>query len=192
MNINREKQQIRQYFTTIRDTVTAAKTKEEQIKQNFIAYLTNNECDINYIAGYYPIKSEVNILPLLHALSNLGKTICLPKINVQHQLKFYYWHPTQNSQEMLRLNDFNILEPDNDLEIFPDILITPGLAFDKVNRSRLGYGKGYYDRTITQLKAHGNIFTVGICYEAQLTYNLPIEPHDQKMDIIITEQNIIS
>ena len=75
--------------------------------------------------------------------------------------------------------------------IIPEIMIVPLLAFDK-NLNRLGYGKGYYDTTINKIRNKGKLFlTVGLGYDNQEFDKIPIEKHDQRMDVIMTEKKII-
>ena len=67
-----------------------------------------------------------------------------------------------------------------------DLIVVPGVAFDR-ERNRLGRGKGYYDRLLSQLKASA----IGICFDFQLKGQIPTEPFDRKMDLVITEKEII-
>jgi 5-formyltetrahydrofolate cyclo-ligase len=73
----------------------------------------------------------------------------------------------------------------------PDVLIVPMLAYNPAF-FRLGYGGGFYDRTLAQLRAARHIFAVGLAYVAQLDRNLPIGPYDQALDAIVTEQGVMT
>jgi 5-formyltetrahydrofolate cyclo-ligase len=128
------------------------------------------------IAIYYPLKEEVNLL----SLQETYPKILLPKITSNNSLKFY------NINETLIINSkFNIKEPVGIEPITPEIVICPLLAFDH-NKNRLGYGKGYYDKYL----ANHNIFKIGAAFSVQKTNSIPSEPHDIKMDIIVTEDKI--
>ena len=87
-------------------------------------------------------------------------------------------------------NDFGIIEPNKINQIIPDIIFVPMVGFDK-NLNRLGYGKGYYDRTISKLRKFKKIFVIGLAYDNQMVQNIPSENHDEKMDIILTDKKII-
>ena len=81
-------------------------------------------------------------------------------------------------------------EPFDNREILqPDILLVPLLAFDE-NLYRLGYGGGYYDRAISSLRKMQKIITIGIGFDEQKMDNIPIEPHDEKLDYILTEKKL--
>ena len=143
------------------------------------------------IAGYYPFESELNILPLLKKLINDKFLIALPVIQgSSHNLKFFPWTP---EMEMHPSKEFSkIFEPEIcEQEYIPDILIIPLLACDHEG-NRLGYGKAMYDNAISKLRAiNPNILCIGLCYSFQLINLVPTENHDQKLDIIITENNVI-
>ena len=86
-------------------------------------------------------------------------------------------------------NRYGIYEPIKLSQCTPDIIFVPMLGFDK-SLNRLGYGKGFYDRTISKLRKIKKIFVIGLAYDNQMVQNIPTENHDEKMDIIMTEQNI--
>lgn len=87
----------------------------------------------------------------------------------------------------LKTGSFGILEPDEtEKGIKPDLIIVPGIAFDH-QRNRLGRGKGYYDRLLSDT----SIPTIGICFHFQLFDQIPTDIHDQKMSLIITDQKVI-
>lgn len=75
-------------------------------------------------------------------------------------------------------------------EVTPDILFVPVLAFDR-RGGRLGQGGGYYDRTIAELRARGRVLVIGLGYSAQERPEIPMEPHDQRLDAILTETSYI-
>lgn len=95
-----------------------------------------------------------------------------------------------SGKESLKAGAFGILEPTEDCVAVPeneiDLIIVPGVAFDR-QRNRLGRGKGFYDRLLSTL----NVPKIGISYDFQLKDQIPVEPFDRKMDLIITEKEII-
>ncbi len=135
------------------------------------------------IAGYWPIQSEIDVVPLLVTLHERGHHIALPTIAKKNEpLIFRAWTPG----DALATASFGTREPHADkAPIVPDIMIIPGLAFDR-SRYRLGYGGGYYDRTLAAL-APRRVLALGVGYHEQIVETLPREPHDQPLDMVITE-----
>ncbi|VAV91000.1 5-formyltetrahydrofolate cyclo-ligase [hydrothermal vent metagenome] len=137
------------------------------------------------IAGYAPKGSEINCLPLMDKLKARGAKMCLPVVETKHEpLIFRAWEPGQE----LVTSAFGIEEPAQDAAILvPDMLLVPLLAFN-AKGFRLGYGGGYYDRTLEKLRAENeHLVAVGLGYEAQGISRMPVDRHDEKMDWIITE-----
>ncbi len=75
-------------------------------------------------------------------------------------------------------------------EVEPDILLVPLVAFDRAGR-RLGYGGGYYDLTVTRLRAHKPVVAMGIAYAIQEIAGVPVAPHDAALDLVLTEREVI-
>ena len=134
---------------------------------------------------YYPLKDEVDVLPLIKEGTDSGKTVLLPAVDGEN-LKLGLF---KNSFS-LKKGRFDIYEPKTDffaperyLEI--DLAIIPGMAFDK-KCNRLGRGKGYYDRFLPLLK---NAFKVGVCFPFQMFEKIPCEECDVKTDIVVYKKN---
>ena len=99
------------------------------------------------IAGYYPSNYEVNILNFLEKASNKRFKIVLPVIKSSNRMSFKSWI----FKDPLYVNKFGILEPeDNKKKIIPDLVLVPLVAFDR-KLNRIGYGKGYYDRSLKKI-----------------------------------------
>ena len=141
------------------------------------------------IAAYYPANYEVNILKFLEKASKQKFKIVLPVIKSSRGMAFVRWI----FKEPLRINKFGILEPNKiKKEIIPDLIMVPLVAFDK-NLNRIGYGKGYYDRSLKKIsKIKKNSITLGIAYSFQKCNSVPINKFDFKLDYIFTERGIIS
>ena len=140
------------------------------------------------ISGYWPVKGEINVLPLLETLRTHGHTCVLPHVvDKLTPLIFYKW----DSKTPMIQGAYGIQEPDPKASsiIIPDIILVPLLAFD-TDGHRLGYGGGHYDRTIEYLKAMRKITVVGISFAYQQFDTVPIESHDHTMDYIVTERNV--
>ncbi|MEZ5841371.1 MAG: 5-formyltetrahydrofolate cyclo-ligase [Hyphomicrobiales bacterium] len=134
------------------------------------------------IAGFSPIRGEIDPLPLLAVLDEAGATIALPAVTADG-LVFRRWRPG----EPLVSAGFGTREPAADAEtVRPSLLLVPLLAFDRTG-GRLGYGKSFYDRAITALLADGPLRTAGIAFSAQETATVPMENHDRRLDLVLTE-----
>jgi 5,10-methenyltetrahydrofolate synthetase len=193
------KSELRKHFNSIRNkkhkellnNTTECERTYNSIKsrlEELIKDLSTNtfKKETIYISSYYPIKSEIDILTILEELNINNKfSILLPKvIGPSSALKFYQF----NKSELVE-GAFGVKEPkaDSDCEYMPDIVLTPLLAFDN-QRHRLGYGKGYYDRTFYYFKELGNKYiSIGIGYDEQFVEaGLPSESNDVSLDYIIT------
>ncbi len=141
------------------------------------------------IAGYYPSIYEVNILNFLIEAAKKKNKIGLPVVKSSTSMSFKSWVV----KEPLYVSKFGILEPNRlNKEIVPDIIMVPLVAFDK-KLNRIGYGKGYYDRSLKRInKIKKNVISVGVAYSFQECKNIPIEKHDFKLNYIFTERGIIS
>ena len=138
------------------------------------------------IGIYHPIKSEISPLKLIKICKNLSIKISLPII-CENKCELIF--SKFNQQESLFKNKYGIYEPINLIKVTPNVIFVPMLGFDK-NLNRLGYGKGYYDRTISKLRKSKKIFVIGLAYDNQMVQNIPFENHDEKMDIILTDKKI--
>ena len=141
------------------------------------------------IAGYYPSNYEVDILNFLYKASKKKFRIALPVIKSSNRMSFKPWV----YKEPLYVNKFGILEPKNSKKkIIPDLIMVPLVAFDN-HLNRIGYGKGYYDRSLKKIKKiNKNAITLGIAYSFQKCARIPVNKYDFKLDYIFTERGIIS
>ncbi len=136
------------------------------------------------IGGYWPIGTELDVRPLLEALHARGHTCGLPVVQRGQPLTFHRWQP----HDPLVRGVFDIRVPDHRTPtIEPDVLLIPLLAFD-ARGMRIGYGGGYYDRTIPALRAKKPALAVGIAYAAQEVERVPTDKFDQRLDWIVTEK----
>lgn len=136
------------------------------------------------IGGYWPLENEMDIRPLLTALSEAGFSISLPRVETKATpLIFRHWEPLDS----LRRGVYGVREPSSDKLIAePTFLLLPLLAFTPGGK-RLGYGGGYYDRTLEAMRRKGDVFACGVAYAGQETDDLPTDAHDQPLDGILTE-----
>lgn len=141
------------------------------------------------IAGYWATQGELDVMPLLQMLVKKGHTCCLPAITpASKQLLFRRWQ----AGAAMESGAFGIIEPTAENEsLVPDTLIVPLVAFDAA-RHRIGYGGGYYDCTLNALHQGGHRFTtIGAAYSIQQVDAIPAEPHDEVLDMIITEKGVL-
>lgn len=138
------------------------------------------------IAGYMPIRTEVDPLPTMAAMAAFG-AIGVPVIQAPGQpLKFRQWSPGCALVE----GPFGAQVPEAGVWITPHVVIVPLVAFDR-RGGRLGYGGGFYDRTLQGLRARGEVTAIGFAFSAQEAEDLPLESTDQPLDIIVTDAGIV-
>ena len=136
------------------------------------------------IAGYWPMGEEMDPRPLMLALASRGHALALPITPQRGQpLAFRAWAPGA----ALRAGPMGTSEPVTGAELRPDILLVPLLAFDRAGR-RLGYGGGYYDRTLAALPGAK---AIGIAYAGQEMPEVPAGPQDFRLPLIATEAGVI-
>ena len=178
-----KKKKLRQRFTKVRELVANRKQKELLINQKLLDYLKEkNKC----LGAYFPIKSEVNIEPSLNKLHDNGNEISLPVVVEKNKpLVFKLWI---KNQQLIK-GKYNIRIPDNKIVIYPNFLLVPLLAFND-QKYRLGYGGGFYDRTISILN-NKDFFSLGIAFDEQETNILFSEKHDRKLNAILTPTRLI-
>ena len=140
------------------------------------------------VSGFFPFRSELDCRPLLSALIDAGCITALPVIVAADKpLTFRQWAPG----EPLEPGVWNIPVPPVDATILvPDILLVPLLGFDNVGY-RIGYGGGFYDRTLASLKSDKKIITIGLAFAAQEIDEVPREAHDMALDWVLTETGLI-
>ena len=142
---------------------------------------------VRYISGYMPIHSEIDILPAMHALFERGYNISVPVIIAKATpLKFREWTPDVAMVD----GPFGAKIPESGAWHNPDLLLCPMLAFDSTGQ-RLGYGGGFYDRSISELKAEKPVQALGYAYSAQQVEAVPHEPTDQPLDGVVTEAGVM-
>jgi 5-formyltetrahydrofolate cyclo-ligase len=140
------------------------------------------------VSGFSPIRSEINPMPLLRRLADAGAELALPMIVARGKpLSFRAW---TFGQELQR-GQWGIREPKGDArEVQPDVVIVPLAAFDRLG-NRIGYGAGYYDLTLTALRAMKPVVALGVAYAVQEIDAVPALPHDAPLDLVLTEREVI-
>lgn len=135
------------------------------------------------LAGYMPMRTEIDPLPAMAAHNG---AVCVPVIMGAGQpLRFREWSPGC----AMVAGEFGALIPAEGAWLEPEVLIVPLVGFD-ARGYRLGYGGGFYDRTLERLRARGQVLAVGVAFAGQELPEVPIEPTDQKLDVIVTETGV--
>lgn len=138
------------------------------------------------LSVFWPIRSEVDTRGLMAGLAERSFQVGLP-IVAGDRLRFAQWRPG----DVLRAAGFGLQEPlATAPSLLPTTLFVPLCAFDR-HGNRLGYGKGYYDRTIAAASAQRPVTTIGIAFSVQEISAVPIEPHDRPLDAILTEAGLL-
>jgi 5-formyltetrahydrofolate cyclo-ligase len=143
---------------------------------------------VSIVAGYSPIRSEIDPLPLLQALARRGARLALPVVVARDRpLIFRSW----SADTTLVRGYFGILEPPPDAAVLePDVVLVPLAAFDRAGH-RIGYGAGHYDRTFAQLRRSKSFVAVGMAFSVQEIPQVPALQHDAPLDYIATEHETI-
>jgi len=141
------------------------------------------------VSVYWPIRSELNTRPLIEALAGKGFQVALPVMHkVRRPLVFRDFAPGDD----LVKGPYGLSEPADDKTARdPDIIFSPLAAFDR-RGFRLGYGGGIYDATLAELRPKKKIVAIGVAYSCQEAERVPTEPHDQRLDYLLTERELIT
>lgn len=189
MNINDEKKRLREVARDARKRAADNASDDDLAAfhanlRGALSQLPNWQC----ISGYLAIGDEIDILPVLKALREDGKTCLLPVVTGNAQpLIFRVWEPGAP----LEKGPLNTRHPARGAEATdPDILLVPLLAFDKTGY-RLGWGGGFYDRTLAGYQQQGRAVTsIGVAYAAQEVDHVPRDDYDVPLDWVVTETNV--
>jgi len=140
------------------------------------------------VSGSMPLKNEFDMQPLMRKLAGSGAKLALPVVIGRGKpLIIREWA----LGEPLAVGQWGIREPRPEAAVVdPDILLVPLLAFDRTGH-RLGYGAGYYDMTITLLRARKKVTAVGVAFAAQEIPAVPATPRDARLDLVLTEREVI-
>jgi 5-formyltetrahydrofolate cyclo-ligase len=137
------------------------------------------------LSGFWPFGPEIDVRPILYHMHAAGHPIALPVVVKRGlPLLFRQWRPGQR----LVAGSFGVPRPEKDQpELTPEVLIVPLLAFDRAGY-RLGYGGGFYDRTLSGLRAKGRALAIGVGFSVQEVPAVPRDETDQRLDWMVTER----
>jgi len=135
------------------------------------------------LSGYMPMRTEIDPLPAMAAHQGIvGVPVIIGKAK---PLRFREWSPGARMVE----GAFRAMIPEDGVWVEPQVLIVPLLAFD-ARGYRLGYGGGFYDRTLEGLRARGPVLAVGFAFAAQEVAEVPTDATDQRLDAMVTEKGV--
>ncbi len=139
------------------------------------------------LSGYMAMRTEIDPTVAMEEAAAHGP-VCVPVIVGKGKpLRFRVWEP----DSPMMAGNFGALIPESGAWLEPEILIVPLVAFDRAG-GRLGYGGGFYDRTLEMLRANRPTLAIGFAFADQEAAGLPLEPTDQPLDMIVTENGVIS
>ncbi|WP_158818991.1 5-formyltetrahydrofolate cyclo-ligase [Methylocapsa sp. S129] len=167
---------------------------DSKVRESFSARLAEEGLAIarrigaRAVSAFFPIRGEPDTLPLLAALAAHGFCTGLPTtVSRAAPLVFRQWRPG----DLTIPGAMKVPEPLASAKALdPDLLFVPLACFDRRGH-RIGYGAGHYDRTLAALRAAGPVTAVGVAYDAAQAPAIPDEPHDQRLDFILTERELI-
>ncbi len=140
------------------------------------------------LAGFHPIRSEIDPRPLMAELAARGARLCLPVVMDKTTIEF---RELVRGGPLIDSGFGSVGPPKGAAVLDPDILLVPLSAFDRQG-GRIGYGAGFYDRAISRLRKTGAAkILLGIAFSCQEVETVPMEPHDVHLHGIITETELI-
>lgn len=180
------KSEIRTNTLTLRD---AMPTHERDIASQQLADHVD-ALDVKpgqIVSGFLPIRSEIDLRPLMKLLDASGVRLCLPVVLDKQTIVFREYVPGGN----LIGTGFGTSGPDENSKILdPEIMLVPLAAFD-AQGNRIGYGAGHYDRAIARLHAAGKSpRLIGVAFDCQRVQSVPAEAHDVSLHTVLTESGL--
>ena len=181
------KKEIRKHHLKIRQEMSPTNVKDNSVLINDrILNLLNEFNSAKSIGLFYPYKNEVDVILMALELEKRGLVCLLPKvINEHNPLKYFFYSPNSSNLEK---GYGGIMEPTGNETKDPDIIIASCSAFNEKGY-RVGYGGGFFDRTLSQLKHKKKIISILAAFENQKTTYQFQDSHDEKVDYICTENN---
>ena len=188
MSLDREKSELRETAQAVRrrSAEKAGPLAAAHLSDHLVAgfgYLAGYA-----VSGYLAIGTEIDVVPALLRLEKAGLHATLPVVTEHEQsLTFRHWTAgTQLEPGPLRTRHPVAGSP----KMVPDLLIIPMLAFD-VEGYRIGWGGGFYDRTLVKLRAKKEVIAIGAAFAAQQVDKIPRDHHDARLDWVVTEMGLI-
>ncbi|MBF0554479.1 MAG: 5-formyltetrahydrofolate cyclo-ligase [Nitrospirae bacterium] len=184
------KASLRMEAIRVRDSIDPEikRLKDKEIQNNL--FKTEEFIKAKSVMFFASIRSEPNTLEMIQSALNIEKTIVLPRVNLKtRELEPY----SVTGLHELVLGYMDIPEPLPERRVCADdidIIVMPGLAFDK-SGGRIGYGGGYYDRLISAIKKQHPPVLAAIAYTQQVVEHVPVMSHDVRVDMIVTDAGVL-
>jgi len=189
------KKQQRQQALARRDAMTPP--QRAQASQRLVAYadaiehfLKNEQLKNKTFSGFWPIRSEIDPRPLMFALAEGGKKLALPALIGKGRDRQMIFRAFKPDDELIAMG-FDTFGPREEASrLDPDLILLPLAAFDKTG-NRIGYGGGFYDRTLANMYQRGlRPKLVGLGFNCQEVDSIDAEPHDIRLEAILTESGL--
>ena len=179
------KKEIRKHHLQIRQEMSSTNVSKNSIMVNkSILNIVSGLNTTKTIGLFYPYKNEVDVILMASELENIGLTCLLPRVIDEHSpLKYFFYSPNNSN---LQKGYGGIMEPTGNEANDPDIIIASCSAFNEMGY-RVGYGGGFFDRTLSQLKQKKKIISILAAFENQKTAYQFQDSFDEKVDYICTE-----
>ena len=185
-----KKNELRRRVFARRDLVTPGEARAAAaiVAKRGLAFTRERATPGAAVAAYWPMRSEIHTRPLMESLTAAGFRTVLPVTRESRILLFRLWSVGDD----LSRGALGNAEPLPDAEeVTPALLFVPLAAFD-ARGGRIGYGGGHYDTTLATLRARGPVVAAGLAYDLQEVETVPLEPHDQRLDAVITETRTLT
>lgn len=187
--VDREKSALRTELRARRHAVHSSRgaAARDILCTRFFAHLGDTLAG-KTVAAYWPIRDEIDVRPVLNGLAARAAIPALPVMgDATVPLTFRRWFPGDRLIPVA----FDVYEPDPALpEVVPDIVMVPLLGFDS-GGNRVGYGGGYYDRTLADIRGKRHVKAIGVAYDEQECDKIPTDRGDAPLDVIITDRRAI-
>ncbi|SDR32770.1 5-formyltetrahydrofolate cyclo-ligase [Pseudovibrio sp. Tun.PSC04-5.I4] len=179
------KAEVRQAGLTARGSLSPVERIEHSL--SIAEFMRDLEVEPgSMVAGFWPIRDEVDPRPLMDALLQQGCSLCLPVVKGDDLV----FRRLEKGAEMEPAG-FGSMAPGAGADVVnPNVVLVPLSAFDG-HCNRIGYGKGFYDRALNGLEKLTNLTAIGVAFAAQEVEEVPMEPHDRKLDGILTERGLL-
>jgi 5-formyltetrahydrofolate cyclo-ligase len=191
MHLPLDKAHLRRQALKARQAVVDPDRAAAQLAQNLWPVLAKVAAGLGprgIVGAYWPMRGEIDPLPVLRLCQQAGMATALPVVLAQDRpLVFRAWA----FGEPLESGAYGTQHPPTSApEVLPSLVLVPLVAFDRTG-ARLGYGGGFYDRTLPRLRAEQQTVAVGLAHAIQETTVIPREPHDQPLDWLATDVEIL-
>jgi len=190
--VKQDKQRQRELTLSRRDEM--APDVRERLSQSLAdhcgALLASSGIDGLIISGFWPMRSEIDPRPVMSKLRAQGAQLALPALIGEKQEKRMVFRLFEPNQPLIPMG-FDTFGPGEEATVVdPDIVLMPLAAFD-AKGNRIGYGGGFYDRTIAHMHARGlDPRLIGLAFDCQEVDHIAAEPHDIRMEAILTESGL--